>query len=78
MPFLESVDQNIAFFGACSLKISVYWRLRRLQKSFRVRHRKRLAQNNTNRVPSGSAGDRVPEGEESGLLPVPLKPTPVC
>ena len=71
------LTKTLRFFGARSLKINIYWRRRRLQQHFRVSRRKWLAQKNTNRGPSGSAGGRIPEGEESGLLPTPLKPAAV-
>ena len=40
--FLENFDQkNFVFFGAGYLKISIFWRQKRIQKNFRVSQRKK-------------------------------------
>ena len=50
------------FFGARSpLKVSIYWRQRRLQKVFRVRHQKWILENSTKGRPFESAEVRIPE-----------------
>ena len=59
--FLARAPSKLVFNGATGA----------FRKKIRFSRRKWVAQNKTNRGASGSAGGRIPEGEESGLLPAP-------
>ena len=58
--FLENVDQKIVFFGARSpVKLSIFWRHRRLYKNDRFSQPKGKSQNSTKMGPLGSAEGRI-------------------
>ena len=58
--FGKFLSKNYVFFARSPFKISIYWRRRRLQKTFRVRHQKWISQNSING--GRSAGGRITEG----------------
>ena len=70
--FWKMFTKKSRFCGARALlKISIYWRQKRLKKNFRVRHQKCISKNSTKGGPFGSAGGRIPEGGGCVRLPPP-------
>ena len=55
--FWKILTKKLHLLGASStLKISIYWRHKRLLKNFRVRHQKWISQNSTKGDPLGRQG----------------------
>ena len=72
--FWKILTEKLRFFGARSpLKISVYWRQRRLLKNFRVGRPK---MDFLKSIKGGSAGGRIPEEREGRPSPPPPAPHP--
>ena len=73
--FWKILTEKLRFFGARSpLKISIYWRQRRLQKIFRVDRPKMDFLKVSKGGPFGSAGDRIPGGGGVRPFSAPLNP----
>ena len=73
--FWKIFTKKLRFFGALSLKISIYWRRRLFRKILGSVSQKWISQYNIKRGQFGSAEGQIPEGGiHTPRFPSPLNP----